>query len=183
MPKGRAFIFLLLAAGVALYSVIWNGCTKTVSFPPSERYRHLSRLGDALVAYQARAGHLPHDNKGADYALYELRNTLPASAFDIPGCPRSSGTAKYDHTEKRVVGCSYHYINRPLRTTALKLEEAVCVMVERSDIADGDGVYALFSSGVVLGVPSASMQDSSELLGKPVEEVWALQHRRHGATE
>lgn len=84
-----------------------------------------------MGAFQFTAEHktIPYSERGPEYALYELRETLPdAAVFDAPYSGLQNGAAWWNHEERRLENGDYIYLNEPLTA-----EEAVglCLFAEK----------------------------------------------------
>lgn len=78
--------------------------------PPA--IKKLRKINDAVEQYRTKYGHFPHDDRGQQYALYELHPYVSADVFQLF---EDDGPAPYwDHQLRQLQGGDVLYINQPL---------------------------------------------------------------------
>jgi hypothetical protein len=75
--------------------------------------RMLRQLWIAVDNYVQKHGRLPYNEHGMEYALYELRQSLPLEVFDT--LPNQGASPRWDSDSRALQNSDIIYLNRQLR--------------------------------------------------------------------
>jgi hypothetical protein len=116
---------LELIVSIAIGAVCLIGCEEPRSRSLPVGARKSRGIGIALAQYLETNGHIPFDERGPEYALYQLHDLIDADQFQL----RDSATTerpRWDHNSKRLAGGDVLYINKPL--TKSECRDAIIFM-------------------------------------------------------
>jgi hypothetical protein len=106
---------LVTVAGVLLASAIPFACVKERPYERPLVSKNLKEIMLAIDNYYGLNGALPYDDRGPEYALYNLRDRLDASYFDATAEKPPEQRAYWDHQEKCLRNGDYEYWNEYCR--------------------------------------------------------------------
>jgi hypothetical protein len=105
----RAFVVIVtvaitVAATITMIRTLSNRGLRDAS------YSNMRRLLVAIGNYQRLNGRLPYSIKGSEYALYDLKSTVPADAF-ADGLHSTASMVNWDNNELKISTSDYYYTN------------------------------------------------------------------------
>jgi len=106
-------LFCLAAASVVLTLPAIQSPFKRSLSPAVKKLREIE---SAIAKYRHIHGHLPHDERGQEFALYKLHPFLSADAFQL--MDEDGPTPRWDHDTEQLRGADVIYINQPLADSA-----------------------------------------------------------------
>jgi hypothetical protein len=137
-------------------------------------------IGDFLRAYAEKHGALPYSEKGAEYALYEMKGSVRSPAFfDAMYTTLENGVAYWDDERRCLVNGDFDYLNKPLPQTVFHMfasgdepmSSAIVLMADKWGAYSPTVRWVLTNSGVgqfqlVKGTPHAD-----DPLGRTLSEL------------
>ena len=113
-PRRSLTTVVVVALGVAAALVVLAlPSIQTPSkrpLPPA--IKKLREIESAMAEYRHKNGHLPHDERGQEFALYQLHPFVSADAFHL--IDDEGQTPYWDHNAQQLRGGDVIYVNQPL---------------------------------------------------------------------
>jgi hypothetical protein len=105
LPRSRRGIWLLAA------TTFFLAACSSKSQQSSVARTNVKEILSALNQYRSEHDTLPYDQRGPEFALYQLRSYLSASCFDASNDKPVEIRAAWNDTERRLTNSDFEYLN------------------------------------------------------------------------